>query len=158
MWITVVVGTETPITVESKMTVMRIIISVASSMMSVSVSIVAIVEAVLTESDWVSIVGLSFIAVMSTVLVGSPAAVVWKVATIVLSGMWLGIGFFKHSSVVWAMWLSVFLDLVSVVSTVLVGSPAAVVWKVATIVLSGMWLGIGFFKHCSVVWAVWLPV
>lgn len=50
---------------------------------------------------------------MSTILVGPPAAIVWKVATIVLSGVWLGVGLFEHSSIVWAVWLSVFLHLVT---------------------------------------------
>ena len=158
MWVTVVIGTETPITVKSSVAFMRIVISVASSMMSISVSIVTIIEVVLTESNRVSIVRLSFIAVMSTVLVGAPAAVVRKVATIVLSGVWLRVSFFEHSSVIWAVWLSVFLDLVSVVSAILVCSPTAVIWEVTSIVLSRVWLGISFFKHCSVIWAVWLPV
>lgn len=53
--LTVVWGTETPVTVESHMTIMRIVISVAGSM-SVSVSEVTIIEVVLTEDNWVSIV------------------------------------------------------------------------------------------------------
>lgn len=53
--LTVVWGTETPVTVESHMTIMRIVISVAGSM-SVSVPEVTIIEVVLTEDNWVSIV------------------------------------------------------------------------------------------------------
>lgn len=46
---------ETPVTVESHMAVMRIVIGVAGSM-SVSESEVTIIEVMLTEDNWVSIV------------------------------------------------------------------------------------------------------
>ena len=53
--LTVMWDTETPVTVESHMAVMRIVIGVAGSM-SVSESEVSIIEVVLTEGNWVSIV------------------------------------------------------------------------------------------------------
>ena len=95
---------------------------------------------------------------MSTILVCTPAAIIWKVATVVLGGVWLRVGLFKHSSIVWAVWLSVFLNLVTEMSTILVCSPTAIVWEVTTVVLGSVWLGISFLKHGSVVWAVWFPV
>lgn len=48
-------GTETPVTVESHMAIMRIVIGVAGSM-SISLSEVTIVEVVLTKDNWVSVV------------------------------------------------------------------------------------------------------
>ena len=95
---------------------------------------------------------------MSTILVSTPAAIVWKIATIVLGGVWLRVCLFEHSSVIWAVWLSVFLDLVSEVSAILMGSPTGIVWEVTTVVLGGVWLGISFLKHGSIVWAVWFSV
>ena len=53
--LTVMWGTETPVTVKSHMAIMRIVISVAGSM-SVSISEVTIIEVVLTKDNWVSIV------------------------------------------------------------------------------------------------------
>ena len=53
--LTVVWNTETPVTVESHMAIMRIVISVAGSM-SVSESEVTIIEAVLTEGKWMVVV------------------------------------------------------------------------------------------------------
>lgn len=95
---------------------------------------------------------------MSTILVGAPAAIVWKVAAIVLGSVWLRVCLFEHGSVIWAVWLSVFLDLVAEVSAILMRSPTGIVWEVTTVVLGGVWLGISFLKHGSVVWAVWFPV
>ena len=53
--LTVVWSTETPVTVESHMAIMRIVVSVAGSM-SVSESEVTIIEAVLTEGKWMVVV------------------------------------------------------------------------------------------------------
>ena len=53
--LTVMWGTETPVTVESHMAIMRIVIGVAGSM-SVSLSEVTIIEVVLTKDNWVSVV------------------------------------------------------------------------------------------------------
>ena len=53
--LTVMWGTETPVTVESHMAIMRIVIGVAGSM-SISLSEVTIVEVVLTKDNWVSVV------------------------------------------------------------------------------------------------------
>jgi len=156
-WITVALNTETPVTVKSPLAFTGIEVSVVGSMF-VSISPVTIVEVMSSECNWVSFVRLSFIAVMSTILVGTPAAVIWKVTTVVLGRVWLGVGFLKHSSVIWAMWFSVLLCLITVMSTILVGSPTAIVREVATVVLGRVWLSIGFFKHCSIIRAVWLPV
>lgn len=53
--LTVMWGTETPVTVESHMAIMRIVIGVAGSM-SISLSEVTIIEVVLTKDNWVSVV------------------------------------------------------------------------------------------------------
>lgn len=53
--LTVVWNTKTPVTVESHMAIMRIVISVAGSM-SVSESEVTIIEVVLTEGKWMVVV------------------------------------------------------------------------------------------------------
>ena len=132
VWLRVVLSTEAPITVESEMTVMRIVVRVVSAVI-VAVSPVAIIKVVSSKCKWVSVVGLSLVVVMlafecvmterewlsfvglylvsevSTILVRTPAAVIRQVTTVVLSGMWLSICFFEHGSVIWAVWLSVFL-------------------------------------------------
>lgn len=53
--LTVMWGTETPVTVESHMAIMRIVIGVAGSM-SVSLSEVTIIEVMLTKDNWVSVI------------------------------------------------------------------------------------------------------
>jgi len=105
-WITVALNTETPVTMKSPLAFTGIEVSVVGSMF-VSISPVTIVEVMSSECNWVSIVRLSFIAVMSTILVGTPAAVIWKVTTVVLGRVWLGVGFLKHCSVIRAVWLPI---------------------------------------------------
>ena len=48
-------GTESPVTMESHMAIMRIVIGVAGSM-SVSLSEVTIIEVMLTKDNWVSVI------------------------------------------------------------------------------------------------------
>ena len=66
------------------------------------------IESVMSERKWLSLVG-HFVSEVSTILVRAPAAVVWKIATVVLCGMWLSICFFEHGSIIRAVWLSVLL-------------------------------------------------
>jgi hypothetical protein len=62
----------------------------------------------MTKRKWLSLVG-NFVSEVSIILVCTPAAVVRKIATVVLCGMWLSICFFEHGSIIRAMWLSVLL-------------------------------------------------
>lgn len=65
-------------------------------------------ESVMTKRKWLSLVG-NFVSEVSTILMSTPAAVIRKIAAVVLCGMWLSICFFEHGSVIRAVWLSVLL-------------------------------------------------
>jgi len=108
VWLRVVLSTVAPITVESLMAIECFVVRVVSAVV-VAVTPVTIVEVVSSECKCVSIVGLSLVSIVSTILVSAPAAVIRKLATEVLRGMWLSVCFFEHGSIIWAMWLSVLL-------------------------------------------------